>query len=153
VPQRSQLIILFAPNFHVLEKNKNEDLTGKQQVDIFLRGIRSTDTSIQLAKVNVIQDFWGNFDRPAEFLSSLIANLHASVQLNYANRHAGNERRDKSAMGSNDQRGGRCRARQGNGRLASEAVNAVALVANVAHSPTTLIVPIPTKIFTPDEWE
>ena len=75
------------------------------------------------------------------------------MQLNYANRHAGNERRDKSAMGSNDQRGGRCRARQGNGRLASEAVNAVALVANVAHSPTTLIVPIPTKIFTPDEWE
>jgi hypothetical protein len=76
-----------------LEKDKNEDLTGIQQVKIVLPGIQSTDTSIQLAKVNVFQDFRGNFDRAAERLSSLIANMHASAQLNYANRHAGNKRR------------------------------------------------------------
>jgi hypothetical protein len=40
----------FKENFYVLEKDKNKDLTGKEQVYIFLRGIRSTNTSIHMAK-------------------------------------------------------------------------------------------------------
>ena len=104
----------FKENFYVLEKDKNKDLTGKEQVYIFLRGIRSTNTCIQLAEVNVLQDFRGNFESVAEFLSSLIANLHASAQLDYANRHAGKVQRYVNAMGYNNQRGGRGRARQGN---------------------------------------
>ena len=101
-------------NFYVLEKDKQEDLTGKQRVgDIMLCGIRSTDPGITSAKVNVFQSYQGQFDKAAEFMSSLIANVHAAAQLNDANRH-GNKRRYVSAMGwSNDQRGGRGRARQG----------------------------------------
>ena len=99
-------------NFYVLEKDKHEDLTGKQRVDTLLRGIRSTDPGIMSAKVNVFQSYRGNFDKAVEFMSSLIANMHAAAQLDYANRH-GNKRRYVSAMGSSDQRGGRGRARQG----------------------------------------
>jgi len=104
-------------NFYVLEKDKHEDLTGKQQVDVLLRGIRSTDTGIVAAKTNIFQSYRANFDKAAEFLSSLIANTHAAAQLDYSNRHAGNKRRYVSAMGSNDQRGGRGRARRGDGRF------------------------------------
>ncbi|KAI2495964.1 hypothetical protein MHU86_18531 [Fragilaria crotonensis] len=103
--------------FFVLEKDKHEELTGKQQVDILLRGIRSTDTGITSAKINVYQSFRSDFNKAAEFLSGLIANMHASAQLDYANRQqSGNKRRYVSAMGTNDQRGGRGRARQGGGR-------------------------------------
>ena len=43
-------VTMLMENFHVLEKDKNKDLTSKQQVNIFLCGIRSTDdTSIQSA--------------------------------------------------------------------------------------------------------
>ena len=104
-------------NFYVLEKDKHEDLTGKQQVDVLLRGIRSTDTGIVAAKTNIFQSYRANFDKAAEFLSSLIANTHAAAQLDYSNRHAGNKRRYVSATGSNDQRGGRGRARRGDGRF------------------------------------
>jgi hypothetical protein len=104
-------------NFFVLEKDKHEELTGKQQVDILLRGIRSTDAGITSAKINVYQSFRSDFNKAAEFLSGLIANMHASVQLDYANRQqSGNKRRYVSALGANDQRRGRGRARQGGGR-------------------------------------
>jgi hypothetical protein len=62
--------------------------------------------------VNLYQDYRFNFDDAANFLSDLIASIHSSAQLDYANRHW-NKRRYVSAMGSNDQRGGRDRARQG----------------------------------------
>ena len=102
-------------NFYVLEKDKHEDLTGKQQVDTMLRGIQSTDPGITSAKVNVFQSYRGQFDKAAEFMSSLIANMHAAAQLDYANRHE-NKRRYISAMGSNDQRGGRGRWASQGGR-------------------------------------
>ncbi|KAI2492944.1 hypothetical protein MHU86_21583 [Fragilaria crotonensis] len=85
-------------------------------VDKMLLGIRSTDASITSAKVNVYQNYRANFDKAVEFLSGLISSIHAAAQLDYANRHSGNKRRYVSAMGSNDQRGGRGRARQGGGR-------------------------------------
>ncbi|KAI2511242.1 hypothetical protein MHU86_3208 [Fragilaria crotonensis] len=103
-------------NFHVLSKDKSEELTEKQMVDKMLLGIRSTDASITSAKVNVYQNYRANFDKAVEFLSGLISSIHAAAQLDYANRHSGNKRRYVSAMGSNDQRGGRGRARQGGGR-------------------------------------
>ena len=104
-------------NFYVLEKDKSESLTGKQRVDVLLRGIRSTDTSIVSARINLFQNYRSDVDKAAEFMSGLISNIHAAAQLDYANRHsAGNKRRCVSAMGSNDQRGGRGRARQGDGR-------------------------------------
>ena len=88
-------------------------MTGKQQVDTMLRGVWSTDPGITTsAKVNVVQSYRGQFDKAAEFMSSLIANMHAAAQLDYANRHE-NKRRYVRAMGSNDQRGGRGQARQG----------------------------------------
>jgi hypothetical protein len=42
-------------NFFVLEKDKHEALTGKQQVDVLLRGIRSTDTCMVAAKINIFR--------------------------------------------------------------------------------------------------
>ncbi len=104
-------------NFHVLSKDKSEELTNKQMVDKLLLGIRSTDTSIASAKVNVYQNNRANFDKAVELLSGLISSIHAAAQLDYANRHAGNKRRYVSAMGSKYQRGGRGRARQGSGRI------------------------------------
>jgi hypothetical protein len=47
-------------NFHVLSKDKNEELTDKQMVDKLLLGIRLTDTSIASAKVNVYQNYRAN---------------------------------------------------------------------------------------------
>ncbi len=104
-------------NFHVLSKDKNKELTDKQMVNKLLQGICLTDRSIASAKVNVYQNYRANFDRAVEFLSGLILSIHAAAQLDYANRHSGNKRRYVSAMGSNDQRGGCGRARQGSGRI------------------------------------
>ncbi len=50
-------------------------------------------------------------------MSCLIANTHAAAQLDCSNRHAGNKRQYVSALGSNDQRGGRVRACRGDGRF------------------------------------
>jgi hypothetical protein len=66
-------------NFHELSKDKNKELTDKQMVDKLLLGIRSTDTSIASAKVNVYQNFRANFDRVVEFLSGLISSIHAAA--------------------------------------------------------------------------
>jgi hypothetical protein len=72
-----------------LKENFHEELTDKQMVDKLLLGIRSTDTSIASAKVDVYQNFRANFDKAVEFLSGLISSIHAAAQLDYANRHAG----------------------------------------------------------------
>ena len=103
-------------NFHVLSKDKSEAQTEKQMVDKMFLGIRSTDTRIVSAKVNVYQNYRLSFDKAVEFMSGLISSIHAAAQLDYANRHSGNKRRYVSAIGSNDQRGGRGWARQGGGR-------------------------------------
>ncbi len=54
----------------MLSKDKNKELTDKQMVDKLLQGIRSTDTSIASAKVNVYQNYRTNVDMAAEFLSA-----------------------------------------------------------------------------------
>jgi len=101
-------------NFYILSKDKSEALTGKQQVDCLMRGIRSSDTSITSAKINIFQSYRSDFDGAVTFMSGLVANLHASAQLDYANRNsAGNKRRYVSAMNSSGQSGGRGRARTG----------------------------------------
>jgi hypothetical protein len=91
-------------------------LTKKQMVEKMLLGIRSMDASIAPAKVNVYQNYHSNFDRAVEFLSGLISSIHAAAQLDYANQHTEKKRQYISAMGSNDQRGGRGRAPKGGGR-------------------------------------
>ena len=98
-------------NFYILSKDKSEALTGKQQVDCLMRGIRSSDTSMTSAKINIFQSYRSDFDGAVTFMSGLVANLHASAQLDYANRNsAGNKRRNVSAMDSNGPSGGRGRA-------------------------------------------
>jgi hypothetical protein len=104
-------------NFHVMSKDKSKALTEKQMVDKMLLRVCSTDASIASAKVYVNQNYRSAFDKAVEFMSGLISSIHAAAQLHYANRHSGNKRRYVSAMGSNDQRGGRSRARQGSGRI------------------------------------
>jgi hypothetical protein len=54
-------------------------------------------------------------------MSGQISSIHSAAKLDYANRHSGNKRRYVSAMGSNDQCGGRigqrsCRGQDGRGR-------------------------------------
>jgi hypothetical protein len=93
---REKFVTKCKKNFQALSKDKNKELTDKQMVDKLLQGIRSTDTSIA----------------SVEFLSGLISSIHAAAQLDYANQNSGNKRQYVSAMGSNDQRGGRGRARQ-----------------------------------------
>ena len=70
-------------NLYVLEKDKSESPTGTKQcgVDVLLRGICSTDTSIVSARINIFQNYWADFDKAAEFMSGLIANIHAAAQL------------------------------------------------------------------------
>jgi hypothetical protein len=99
-------------NFFILCKDKDEALTGKQQVDVMMKGIRSTDASIVAAKTNIYKDFCSDFAGATNFLSGLISNLHPAAQLNYANRHSGKKRYIR-AVDSRDQRGGRGRFRRG----------------------------------------
>ena len=76
------------------------------------KAIRSTDARVLAGLVNIHQNFRYDFDEAANFMSGLISSIHAAAQIDYANRH-GSKRRYVSAMGSNDQRGGRGRSRQG----------------------------------------
>ena len=108
-----KLITKLKENFNVLEKDKHEDLSGsRQRVDLMTKAIRSSNARVLAGLVNVHQNFRFDFDEAANFMSGLISSIHSSAQLDYANRH-GNKRRYVSAMGSNDQRGGRGRSRQG----------------------------------------
>ncbi len=86
-------------------------------VNKMLLGVCSKDTSIASAKVNVYQYFRSDFDRAVEFMSGLLSSIHAAMQLGYDSQHSGNKCQYVSAMGSNDQRGGRGTARQGGGRI------------------------------------
>ena len=96
----------------MLEKDKHEDLSGWQRVDFMTKAIRSSDAHVLAGLVNIHQNFRFDFDEAANFMSGLISSIHSSVQLDHANRH-GNKRRYVTAMGSNDQHGGRGRSRQG----------------------------------------
>ena len=111
-PFKKFIVTKLKENFNVLEKDKHEDLSGRQQVDLMTKAIRSSDARVLAGLVNVHQNFRFDFDEAANFMSGLILSIHSSAQLDYANRH-GNKRRYVSAMGSNDQRGGRDRSRQG----------------------------------------
>ncbi|KAI2497401.1 hypothetical protein MHU86_9792 [Fragilaria crotonensis] len=124
-------------NFYILSKDKSEALTGKQQqVDCLMRGIRSSDTSITSAKINIFQSYRSDFDGAVNFMSGLVANLHASAQLDYANRNsAGNKRRYVSAT---DSTGGRGRARTG-GRSGQRVVGIMAVVVTIVEADVDVV--------------
>ncbi|KAI2489217.1 hypothetical protein MHU86_25377 [Fragilaria crotonensis] len=105
-------------NFYILSKDKDENLTNKQRVDVMMKGIRSSDASIVAAKTDVYKDFRSDFDGATSFLSGLIANIHSAAQLDYAARHATGKRRYVSAIDS-QQSGGRGRFKRG-GRFGAD---------------------------------
>jgi hypothetical protein len=101
-------------NFFILSKDKDEELTGKQKVDIMMKGIKSMDASIIAAKTDVYKDYRLDFSAATNFLSGLISNIHSVAQLDYSNRTAGNSRkRYIRAVDSHDQQGGRGRFKCG----------------------------------------
>jgi hypothetical protein len=102
-------------NFFILAKDKDENVTHKQRVDVLMKGIKSTDPSIVAAKTDIYKDYRSNFNAATSFLSRLISNLHSGAQLDYANRQ-GKRTRYVSALDYNDGRGGRGRACRGGGR-------------------------------------
>jgi hypothetical protein len=107
-------------SFFVLAKDKDENLTDKQRVDVLMRGIRSSDASIVAAKTSVFKDHRSDFNAATSFLSGLISNIHSGAQLDYANRHSSGKKRYISAVDSNYGRGGRGRARRGGGRFGQQ---------------------------------
>lgn len=128
-------------------------------MDIFLKGIRSTDSSIGAAKTDVYKDYRTDFDAPAtNFLSGLISNIHAGAQIDYANRHSG-KRRYVSAVGSNDfGRGGRGRARRGGGRYETGRGGGHGRDGRGRGTPrktyiNNVDVTDPNRNFTSDEWD
>ncbi len=80
------LVTKLKENFFILNKDMDEALTGKQQVDVMMKGIKSTDTSIVAAKTDVYKDYRSDFAAATNFLSGLISNIHSAAQLDYANR-------------------------------------------------------------------
>ena len=64
-------------NFFVLAKDKDENLTERQRVDILMKGIRSSDANIVAAKTDVYKDYRSDFNAATSFLSGLVANLHS----------------------------------------------------------------------------
>ena len=107
-------------NFYILAKDKDEALSDKQRVDIFMKGIKSSDVNVIAAKTDVYKDYQSDFDAATTFLSGLISHIHAGAQIDYANRNSG-KRRYVSAMGSQDGgRGGRGRARRGGDRYSQQ---------------------------------
>lgn len=106
-------------NFFVLAKDKDENLTERQRVDILMKGIRSSDANIVAAKTDVYKDYRSDFNAATSFLSGLVANLHSGAQLDYASRTSG-KRRYISGVDSNDGRGSRGRARRGGGRYGTQ---------------------------------
>ena len=56
-------------NFNVLEKDKHEDLSGRQRLNLMTKAIRSSDTRVLAGLVNVHQNFRYNFDEAANFMS------------------------------------------------------------------------------------
>jgi hypothetical protein len=145
-------------NFFILCKDKDEALTGKQQVDVMMKGIKSTDASIVAAKTNVYKDYRSDFAAATNFLSGLISNIHSAAQLDYANRHSG-KKRYISAVDSHDQRGGRGRFRRG-GRSGERGTGRGGdgrgcgrRGGNRRMQINGIDVTDPTRNFTADEWE
>jgi hypothetical protein len=106
-------------SFFVLAKDRDENLTDKQRVDVLMKGIKSSDASIIAAKTSVFKDYRSDFNAATSFLSGLISNIHSSAQLDYANRHSG-KKRYISAINSNPGHSGRGRARRGGGRFGQQ---------------------------------
>ena len=96
-------------------------------------------------------------------MSGLISSIHAAAHLDYANRHSGNKHRYVSTMGSNDQRGGRGRARQGGGRMGQHSGHSTTGRGRDGHRrrrgnerktyANNVDNTDPHRNFTPDEWE
>jgi hypothetical protein len=106
-------------SFFVLAKDRDENLTDKQRVDVLMKGIKSSNASIIAAKTSVFKDYRSDFNAATSFLSGLISNIHSSAQLDYANRHSG-KKRYISAINSNPGHSGRGRARRGGGRFGQQ---------------------------------
>lgn len=144
-------------NFYILGKDKDEALTGRQQVDIMLKGIKSLDATIVAAKTNVFKDFRSDFAAATAFLSGLISNVHSGAQVEYANRNVG-KRRYISAMGTHE-RGGRGRFKHGGrfGERSSGRGRANRGTSGRGNSQKVQIngvdVSDPARNFTSDEWE
>ncbi len=92
----------------MLAKDKDENRTDKQRVDVLMKGIKSSDASIVAAKTSVLKDHRSDFNAATSFLSGLILNIHSGAQLDYANRHSG-KKRYVSAVDSSSGRDGRGR--------------------------------------------
>ena len=103
-------------NLHVLLKDKSKALTETQMVNKMLPGICSTDASIASAKVNVYQT-------AAQTLIGLWSSCRSNVEQTRRGATGSCQstfRKQASILkrnGSNDQRGGRGRARRGGGRI------------------------------------
>jgi hypothetical protein len=149
-------------NFPVLLKDKSKALAEKQMVDKMLLGVSSMDASITSAKVNIYENYRSDFDKAVEFLSDLISSIHATAALDYANRYSGNKRRYVSAVGSNDQRGGRGRAHQSCDRIGQRSGRSSGRGQNGRGSwrgnksktfANNVDITDPHRNFTLDEWE
>jgi hypothetical protein len=81
-----QYVTKLKESFFVLAKDKDENLTDKQRVDVLMKGIKSSDASIIAAKTSVFKDYRSDFNAATSFLSGLISNIHSGAQLDYANR-------------------------------------------------------------------
>ena len=98
--------------FQVIDKDPDDRLLERRKVEIFLKGISSTDASITEAKVSVLTDHRNDLDAATSFVAGLISTLHTSAQSEYGSRNSGGKRRYVSATDSRDSRG-RGRARRG----------------------------------------
>jgi hypothetical protein len=93
--------------FRVLEKDRHASYSGSQPVETLLRGMITTDASIEAAKTTVFHSMQHDFNRACEFMSAYILSKHAEAQHAYANRQAaGRQCRNISATGSDVDRGG-----------------------------------------------
>ena len=146
-------------NFFILGKDKDETLTGRQQVDIVFKGIRSPDASVVAAKTDVYKDFRSDFTSATNFLSGLISNIHSAAQMDYVNNRNSGKRRYISAMDSRDG-GGRGRFKRGgrfggqdSGRRTTGRVGGGPAGRHDKLVINGIDVSEPYKNFSPDEWE
>jgi hypothetical protein len=151
-----QFVTKLKENFFILNKDNDEALTGKQQVDVMMKGIKLTDTSIVAAKTDVYKDYHTDFAVATNFLSGLISNIHSAAQLDYANH---GKKWYISAVDLHDQRGGHGRFRHGgrsgergtghggNGRDSGGRGGSRCIQINGVD------VTDPTRNFTSDKWE
>jgi hypothetical protein len=84
-----QSVTKLKESFFVLAKDKDENLTNKQRVNVLMKGIKLSDASIVAAKTSVFKDCRLDFNAATNFLSGLISNIHSGAQVDYANRHSG----------------------------------------------------------------